>query len=226
MIFFGIDTKDKEHPIRQVTKKINHASSYCMSIDTFIDQVGVTKIYEFMVLVGWQGERNPRQFVGYLLAELFHGKFPGIKKWWQRITLELIKNNGLLASPAGSVRHFFKYPSSPKSIYPPAVAHQPQRLSVMTLNRAMWQVFYEIQLPTKFEVRLKGQVHDSLVMQIRQGEQLQPLAKQVLDIMERPYETTLGTLVIPCDVEMPGKYWKGLKRKVNRQELEAACGVV
>jgi DNA polymerase I-like protein with 3'-5' exonuclease and polymerase domains len=205
--FFGVTThNNKELPIRQVTKKINHASSYCMGVDTFIDQVGVKAVYEYMALVGWKGAAAPRVFVQYLLDECFHGTFPSIKKWWMWTTRQLIEHNGYLRTPDGAVRHFWKVPKSPRALMPDAVAHQPQRLSVVTLNRNFAQVFYEVQLPSQFALRLKGQVHDSIVFQYRAGRE--DLAHRVKEIMERPYETALGTLAIPIDLEYGTKHWK------------------
>jgi DNA polymerase I-like protein with 3'-5' exonuclease and polymerase domains len=205
--FFGIVTVDKKHPIRQATKKINHGSSYCMSIDTFIDFVGVAKLYEYMALVQWQGPPDVRKFVHFLINLLYHAKFPYIKKWWKRTTLELINNHGLLTNIDGSVRRFYKIPSSPNGIAPHAVAHQPQRLSVMLLNRAFWKVFYYEQIPSKFEIRLKGQIHDSIVSQVVNGKE-EHYAARLKHYMELPYETTLGPLVIPADVDDISKYWK------------------
>jgi DNA polymerase I-like protein with 3'-5' exonuclease and polymerase domains len=226
--FFGIETGDKEHPIRQVTKKINHATSYCMGWETFLDQVGIVALYNYMELVGWKGSKEPKVFITYLLDSLFHGTFPGIKKWWKRTVVELFNTGGYLTTPDGAVRHFFKVPKSPNGIDPSAVAHQPQRLSVVTLNRNMAQVFYEVQIPSAFKLRLKGQVHDSLVMQVVEGPEGERLVYKARAIMERPYETSLGSLAIPVDVEGPSRHWKEPKKakpKVeDMYEVELAAG--
>ena len=210
-LFFGLYTEDKEDPIRKVTKKINHATSYCMGWATFLDQVGILKLYHYMRLVGWEGKKDPKTFITYLLDTLFHGTFPGIQRWWRNTTRELVNTKGYLTTPDGAIRHFFKYPSSLRGLSPAAVAHQPQRLSVVTLNRNMAHVFYEVQLPSEFALRLKGQVHDSLVGQVL--EDRWDLVEQVHRIMERPYPTSLGPLHIPCDIEGPSKHWKEPKPK-------------
>lgn len=204
--FFGISTDDKKHPIRQVTKKINHATSYCMGWATFLDQVGIVAIRQYMKLTNWQGGTDPQKFINHLLEGCFHFTFPGIKRMWSRTTKTLIETGGYLTTPDGAVRHFFRYPSTPRGISPPAVAHQPQRLSVVTLNRNMAQVFYKIQLPYQFALRLKGQVHDSLVGQVKLGYEW--LVDEVKAIMEIPYQTSLGVLAIPCDVDPLSTHWK------------------
>lgn len=209
--FFGVETHgNKELPIRQVTKKINHASSYCMGIDTFIDSVGLEKLYYFMELVGWPDKADVRGFVGHLLAT-FHETFPRIKKWWLNTSATMLRTGGLIETPDWGVRKFWKLPRTEKSLMPDAVAHQPQRLSVVTLNRNMAQVFEEVQLASGFALRLKGQVHDSLVFQYLEGRE--DLAYQTKAIMERPYETSLGTLAIPIDLELGTRHWKEPKEK-------------
>jgi DNA polymerase I-like protein with 3'-5' exonuclease and polymerase domains len=216
--FFGMCTEDKEDPIRQVTKKVNHATSYCMGWEVFLDQVGITKLYEFMRLAQWTGPKQPKIFITHLIDGCFHATFPGIKQWWKRTTKELVDSAGYLRTPDGAVRHFFKYPRQYSGLSPAAVAHQPQRLSVVTLNRNMAQVFYEVQIPSKFSLRLKGQVHDSLVGQVQEGHE--HLVQQVKEIMERPYETELGPLAIPCDLDKLQFHWKEPKEKKQLVQME------
>jgi DNA polymerase I-like protein with 3'-5' exonuclease and polymerase domains len=209
--FFGIVTRDKSAPIRQVTKKINHATSYCMGWEVFLDQVGIVKLLEYMRLTGWKGSKEPKIFIESLLNGGFHATFPGIQAWWRRTTAELVKREGYLTTPDGATRHFFKYPKILNGLSPAAVAHQPQHLSVVTLNRNMAQVFYHVQIPSGFALRLKGQVHDSLVAQVRDDRP--ELALEAHRIMEIPYPTSLGMLAIPCDIEGPTKHWKEPKVK-------------
>jgi DNA polymerase I-like protein with 3'-5' exonuclease and polymerase domains len=206
-LFFGICTEDKKHPIRQVCKKINHGSSYCMGWEVFLDSVGLLKIYQYMDLVGWTGPKSPQVFINHLLNDLYHGAFPNIKRGWIATTAQIIKTQGLLTTPDGWTRHTFIVPKNINAILPPLVAHQPQHLSVAAISRALWQLFYELQLPSQGAFRLKGNVHDSIVFQFKEDKP--EYVDQAKEIMERPWVLASGDILqIPCEIDIIAKTWK------------------
>mgnify|MGYP000738608086 CR=1 FL=1 len=202
-LFFGIEF-DKAHALRQVVKKIIHGTNYMMGAQTFIDSVGVNELHKYRKLVGYTGDL--KSFANYLL-ELYHVAYPGVHQWWDRIVIE-IASTGKLVTPDGWTRKFHGNIGSNHAIKRSAVAHCSQHFSVRGVNKAFWRVFYEIELPTGGDYRLKAQVHDSLVGSIRADPSTKATTtKQLLDIMYDPQPTPIGDLIIPLDVE-GGKYWK------------------
>jgi hypothetical protein len=60
-------------------------------------------------------------------------------------------------------------------------------------------------------VRLKAQVHDSIVGQVAVGEE--HWLETIEEIMLRPYMTSLGPVAVPVDLEGPNLHWKEPKVK-------------
>ena len=202
-LFFNIEF-DKKHALRQIVKKIIHGTNYMMGAQTFIDSVGVAELQKYRKLVGYEG--TLKQFAEYLL-ELYHVAYPGVKKWWDRIVIE-IAHTGKLVTPDGWTRKFHGNITSNHNIKRSAVAHCSQHFSVRGVNKAFWRVFYEVELPTQGDYRLKAQVHDSLVGSIlREDGTKAKTIEKILAIMRDPQPTPVGDLIIPLDVES-GYYWK------------------
>ena len=85
-----------------------------------------------------------------------------------------------------------------------AVAHAPQNLSVMILNKGLWKVWKRVK-EGKGLIRFKAQIHDSIFLQIHDSilEETVPLIQQDL---YNPVEVHGRTLVIPVDYKY-GKSW-------------------
>lgn len=198
--FFGIEFNKKD-PLRQAVKKIIHGTNYIMGADTFIDSVGVENLQHYRKIVGYKG--SLKAFATHLLS-LYHMAYPGVSHWWDRV-IDEIARTGKIKTPDGWVRIFH---GNAKAIKRVAVAHSSQHLSVRGVNKAFWKVFYEIELPTMGDYRLKAQIHDSLAGIVRQDEEIkQRVIKEIVNIMSEPQSTPSGDLVIPLDVECH-KYWK------------------
>lgn len=202
--FFGIEF-DKKHILRQAVKKIIHGTNYLMGAMTFIDSAGVSELQGYKVLVGFKG--TLKSFAAYSL-ELYHQAYPGVQHWWDRIVDEIART-GKLVTPDGWTRKFHGNIRSNHSIKRSAVAHCSQHLSVRGVNRAFWEVFYYVEVPSKGKAyRLKCQVHDSLVGIVSQNEETQArVIEAVTHYLSRPQPTPNGDLVIPIDIEV-GEYWK------------------
>ena len=203
-LFFNLEF-EKAHPLRQIVKKIIHGTNYMMGAQTFIDSVGVLELQKYRKLVGYEG--TLKHFAEYLLA-LYHVAYPGVHKWWDRIVLEIART-GKLVTPDGWTRKFHGNITSNHAIKRSAVAHCSQHFSVRGVNKAFWRVFYEIEVPTTGQYRLKAQIHDSLVGSVREEPTIKAaIITKILEIMYDPQPTPIGDLIIPLDVE-GGKYWKG-----------------
>ena len=84
----------------------------------------------------------------------------------------------------------------------------------MTLNKAFKKVFYTV-LPKHHEnLRIKAQIHDSILFQCRIGHEY--LAEIVKETMEFPVPVTdtfgkIRDLLVPAAVKFGKKFWGELK---------------
>ena len=97
------------------------------------------------------------------------------------------------------------------------VAHVPQSLNAMVLNKAFLKVFYEIAMhPTHSKnFKLLAQIHDSILFQFRVGHSY--LCKMVQKAMEIPvtvkgYDGVVRTFTVPAAIKagpdgLGSKYW-------------------
>lgn len=199
--FFGIEF-DKKHPLRQAVKRIIHGTNYLMGVLTFIDAVGLEELQEYKKLLSYRGTLI--NFVKHLL-QLYHITYPEVKEGWSQTKIEIL-NTGRLVTPDGWVRLVEGDIEKHHSILRSVVAHKAQHWSVWGINRAFWKIFYELQVPSNGEFRLKAQIHDSIVAQIKE-ERVDYYSKEMKRIMDIPQECEYGVMRIPLDTEI-GDYWK------------------
>ena len=203
-VFFGVDV-DKDHPLRQLCKKIIHGTNYMMGVDTFIDEVGIKTIREAQVLLGKQ--RMPiKEFVAYLLG-LYHKAYPRVPKWWDSTKLDIIKWHKI-TTPDGWTRLFFGDPRKDHKILRNAVAHQPQHLSVAGINKAMWHLLH-LQLDSNGDYIMMAQIHDSIVFEAKE-EKFDYYMEQTMNIMQSVDTVHGRTMVIPLEAEH-GTHWKPMQ---------------
>jgi len=203
-MFFGL-LIHKSHPVRQITKKIIHGTNYMMGAETFIDSVGIPEMHKAAALLNVAPSVSMRTFADELLS-LYHRAYPSVPKYWNSIKKEIALTHKLI-TPDGWTREVFGNPLKNHSIWRAGVAHKPQHLSVYGINKAFWKVFYNVQIPSCGEVRMKGQVHDSMLQQVW-AERREYWTGKILEQMDIGQPTGFGELRIPLDVEH-GKYWKG-----------------
>lgn len=211
-IFFGLKYEDVTKELRnEILKRVVHGRNYLMGIETFIEtvikQTHSTKIlYEGARLIGYQ-VKNLKDFVGYLL-NLYNKPFPEITVWYNEIKLEVVRNHTLV-SPLGWTRYFFGDIIKDHKVFRNAVAHEPQNLSVMILNKGVWRVYTTLVLTQNGLFRLKAQIHDSIFWQ-SPPELREEYDRRVLECMDNPVVVKGRTMSIPVDINH-GKNWLELK---------------
>jgi len=104
------------------------------------------------------------------------------------------------------VRYCFSDPEKDKRALNAYVAHAPQSLNAMTLNRAFQAVFYDIAIHPKHRnnFRLLAQIHDSILFQFRVGHEY--LMEEVKRRMEIPvtvvgYDGKTRTFTVPAAIK-------------------------
>ncbi len=85
-----------------------------------------------------------------------------------------------------------------------AVAHAPQNLSVMILNKGLMK-FWERVKASKGQIRFKAQIHDSIFAQIK-TDILTETIHHIQQDLYNPIQVHNRTLIIPVDYKH-GKSW-------------------
>ena len=218
--------KTKDKPLRDLAKRVNHGANYNMGAGVLIDTMGEDKIYEARRLLNLPKLMAPKQIAEHLLSA-FHKTYPNIKNVFykgvihevtttSRLTSKATHSCGYQATVAGWVRYCFGRPDLNKSDLNAYVAHPPQSLNAMTLNKAFMVVFYELALHPEHAVNFKlcAQIHDSILFQFRKGHEY--LAEEVRKRMEIPvkivgYDGVERNFIVPAAIKA-GKDGKGAYR--------------
>ena len=202
--------------LRDLAKRVNHGANYLMGAQMMLDTMGEEYVYQAKILLKLPRSMTLKQVCEYLL-EQFHKTYPGLRKTFYPGVVSEILTTKMLSSKAthdieyqantkGLVRYCFGDPSKSKQALNAYVAHVPQSLNAMTLNRAYMKVFYEIALDTDHSrnFKLLAQIHDSILFQFRAEHEY--LAGRVKQCMEIPvsiqgYDGITRTFTVPASVK-------------------------
>ena len=218
-LFFQIPYEEVTDFFRnKVLKRIVHGTNYMMGAKTFIENIGIMILYEVAPKVGIQlvdipvkGAMNQmtlKQFAKHLL-DIYHEPFPRIREWYKEIQHE-VATTGYIVSPLGHVRRCFGNISRDHNMLRSLVAHQPQNLSVEVLNIGFNRIYKELVVSDNGNIRLKAQIHDSNLGQIRIGmrEHYAPL---ILEKMRNPVIIHGREMNIPVDIKF-GPNWAEMEK--------------
>lgn len=238
-IYSDSTRKTLDKKLRDLAKRVNHGANYNMGDNVLVDTMGLEKIYEAQKLLNLPKFWTPKQIAAHLL-ESFHKTYPGISaKYYAGMMHQLLTTRHLTSKAkhipheqdewsrscydvkkwyeqtGGWTRRCFGHPDKNKLHKNSYIAHEPQSLNAMTLNKAFMRVFYEIAIHPVHHSNFKlcGQIHDSVLHQYREGHEY--LSKQVAKCMEIPveilgYDGKLRTFTVPADAKFGGKYWSDL----------------
>lgn len=213
--------KTKDKALRDISKRVNHGFNYNMGPMVLVETMGLKAIYEAAKLLSLPKTWTATKIATYLLEQA-DKTFPGLKGvYYPRVTAEILSTKMLtsrashdsLYDVAGWVRYCFSDPTKSKSALNGYVAHPPQSLNAMTLNKAFMAVFYEIALVEKEDFRLTAQIHDSILFQFKEGRT--DLAEKVKQCMEievtvTGYDNKERKFIVPASIKA-GKDGKGAR---------------
>ena len=215
--FFGVPYEEVDKPLRQLAKRVGHGANYCMGAGVLLETMGPKAVAEARLLLKLPAKLTLVQICQHLL-NTYEKAYPEVKKDWYDALKREISLTKKLSSQLGWTRYFFNDPAKSKQALNAAVAHGPQNLSVGIIN----QVFYAIWRETVYgslrnKVRIKAQIHDSLLFEYRGVEN----AHLVCKMMENPVQITdvhriTRTMLIPPDLdykEAGAKSWAAIKSK-------------
>lgn len=149
-------------------------------------------------------------------VDLFASLYPSYAVWWEETLAEVLEK-GYLVNPFGFRRIFFAPTDSDNalaSLKREAVAFLPQSTIAHMLNRGMrelWETYDKPGCVDGGKVRILLQVHDSVLMEVREGEAMK-MAHVVKRVLEEQKIVVRGeTLTIPVEVAV-GPTWADLKQ--------------
>lgn len=226
VIFFHFVYEDVSAEFRNsVMKKIVHGTNYMMGAKTFTENMGLENMHLGASVLGIaldnsapklnMGQQASRMkvndFANFLIST-YHGPFPEIRQWYKETARKIVAN-GRLTSQLGWTRIFFGDPTKQHSVLRSAVAHQPQNLSVFLLNKAMRAVYDRLVCKEEWlgDYRLKGQVHDSIISQVKLERLIEALGIQY-ECMTVPvqFDGIEDPMLIKVDFEISTKSYKEL----------------
>ena len=203
--------KTKDKPLRDLAKRVNHGANYVMGPVVLVDTMGEDSIWKAKSLLKLPRLWSSKQVAEHLLAQ-FHRTYPKIEgTFWKGVVHEVTTSSMLVskavhdapyqASHCGWTRYCFGDPAKNKRDLNAYVAHVPQSLNAMTLNKAFMTVFYEVALPNVGKFKLLAQIHDSILGQVAEGSE--HLIEEVKKRMEIPvtikaYDGVTRTFVVPA----------------------------
>lgn len=214
-LFFSIPYEQVTKEFRnKILKKIVHGTNYMMGAGTFVENAGIQNLIDSSVHLGTKISLASTPPAGYVsikqyaqkLLDSYHIPFFRVRLWYQEIKQE-ISTTRMLKSPLGHVRYFFGNVEKNHQAFNSAVAHAPQNLSVSVLNIGLWKV-WGIVKREEGRLRIKAQVHDSILGQIKDGDAR--IRQDVIDAMDNPVIIHNRLLRIPTDIKI-GKSWGEMK---------------
>lgn len=212
--------------IRDLSKRTNHGANYNMGAGVMLDTMGDENVMRARSLLGLPPTMPLKDVCAFLLR-CYEKAYPGVKGLYYESIKECIAATHMLVSPLGWTRYCFGNPKTSKRELNSYVAHPSQNLSVGLINRAMFDIFIEVQIPNWVNFRLKAQIHDSIPFQYRIGRL--DLAWKAIDIMERNLQCDVvgadkvkRRMVIPVDFKAEAERWSDLKETTREQRIQAA----
>jgi len=215
--------KTIDKALRDLAKRVNHGANYNMGANVLVDTMGEDKIAEAARILKLPRLWSYKQIAEHLLKQ-FHTTYPAISRIYYPGVIHEVLTTHMLSSKAvhtvpyqanttGWVRYCFDDPSKSKSALNAYVAHPPQSLNAMTLNKAFMRVFYEIAMHPDHHANFKllAQIHDSILFQFREGHEY--LAERVRECMEisvsiKGYDGKVRSFTVPAALKL-GKDGKG-----------------
>lgn len=218
--FFGLDyerdlwdserEETRNKPIRDLSKRTNHGANYNMQENMLLITMGAKNVIRAKVLLKLPGGWPLRRVCKYLLDQ-FDRTYPVVRSQWYDHVRYCIAATKLLVGPTGWTRYCFGDPDKNKRHLNAYVAHPPQSLSVMVVNRGLEAIHRELQ---GRDLRLKAQIHDSILFQYRIGRlDLVQRAEELMRVTV-PVTDCFGTtreLTIRNDIKCGARKWSDLK---------------
>ncbi|CAN5950706.1 unnamed protein product [Sphagnum jensenii] len=199
--------------IINVAKRTNHGANYNMGAGVMVDTMGISKVIEARILLGLPKYYTVIKVCEYLLQR-FDKTYVVVRGAWYEKVIEMVESTQRLVGPTGWTRLCFGNPRKNKRDLNALVAHPPQSLNAMLLNKAFLEVFLHVWLPNTNDFKLHAQIHDSILFSYRKGRK--DLALKVKEYMLNPIDITdtfgvKRTMIVPVDLKGEATRWSDVK---------------
>lgn len=211
-MFFGVPYDQVSKPLRQLGKPVNHGANYNMGAFVLVQSMGgATAVLKAGKLLGLSSRLTAIQIAEHLLAR-FDDTYPKIRNHYHKWVKQQVLTVRKLVGATGWTRYCFSDPTKSKLALNAYVAHSPQSLNAMNLNKSYMKVFYNVWMPNSKNFLLLAQIHDSVLAQYRKGHE--NLVDLVQEEMTFPVEVKdIGgisrTMIVPTDVKGGEHRWSG-----------------
>ena len=202
--------------IRDLSKRTNHGANYNMGEQVMLDTMGLKNVLRAQALLKLPRSWSPLRVCAYLL-DRFDATYPVVrdkKNGWYAKVIGDVASTKMLVGPTGWTRYCFGSPSANKRDLNRYVAHPPQSLNAMMLNKAYKKVYLNIWQQHSKIFKLGPQIHDSILYQYAKGEDW--LVEEVKKQMIVPVDVTdifgiKRTLVVPVGMKSGAERWSEIK---------------
>lgn len=181
---------------RDMAKRAGHGSNYGATPAT------VAKTLQIPISVAEDFQRA------------YFSAFPDIRRWHRRVQAQLALNR-TIETPLGRRCQFLGRLTDSETIKS-AIAYGPQSLVADILNLGLFKVWQKFDLFGSGDVQLLLQVHDAIVLQVRETHL--DMIGAIRDTLVTPVQVGDYTLVIPADVSI-GQNW-GKRTEENLRGLD------
>jgi DNA polymerase I-like protein with 3'-5' exonuclease and polymerase domains len=184
-IYDDVTKKTIDKKLRDLAKRVNHGANYNMGKYVLVDTMGEKNIFEAARLLKLPKHWDALSIAEYLLNQ-FGNAYPVVRYDYQKWIVATVLKTKMLVGATGWTRYCFLDPSKSKPALNAYVAHCPQSLNAMVLNKAFKKVFEDIAIHPEHSKNfiLNAQIHDSILFQYRKEHEY--LADMVKERMEIP----------------------------------------
>ncbi len=198
--------------VRDLSKRTNHGANYNMAGAMLLATMGPKMVAFAKNALKLPIKMKLKEVCDYLLAG-YNKTYPGIKGRYYDQIVSTIEVTSKLVSPLGWTRYFFGKPSKRnKPALNAAVAHPSQNLNVGILNKE-WYILWKETLYGSLRglVRIKAQIHDSLLFQYRNCDPAIVLPFLQTPVVIKGADGKTRTMTIRADIKSGAKAWSELE---------------
>lgn len=210
-LYDRVHGKVKRKDIRTVAKRVNHGANYNMGAYVLWQTMGTKEVLQAKKVLGLPAHFDVFAVCRFLLAA-FSKAYPRIKGAWYGEVVNEVLTTGKLVGATGWTRRTFLRPDRNKMQLNSVVAHHPQSLSVMLVNRGMLRIWKRQISDLNGIIRIKAQIHDSVPFQYRAEHEAYAVAEVSRELREACTQRVHGKVfTIPNDPKYGATYWSELK---------------
>jgi hypothetical protein len=213
--FFGLKYEEVPQGLRDdACKRIIYGAQNNMGVGQLVRLMGDAAIDKAKKLLNLP-EYYTRMKVAEVLINAYDIAYPEVRKNPDSLYAWIKANVGstqLLTSDIGWTRYCFADPSKSKPALNMYSAHVPQALSVGVLNEGFKEGYWKVIKPNYKHIRLKAQIHDSILGQVRIGYEhlvmeLRAVLQRKVNVMDKDGVVRVMEIPVAAKIGKPGGSW-------------------